>query len=286
MSNGFSSSRNLNPSSGYNVNDGESIFSKTANNKIKQRAQVNKATQPSIVEQSDLELLDGDFVVDDSETESIYNMLESIPHSRTRSSSPATLTRSPSPSIEVPPRKVMRKASPAEEAGSSNLKRGGRKPTDNEVLSAAGHNLDSKVIMKESLSQSVKPLPVVQRKPKKPGPIKEVFETADSTATTKRTRKTVNANDSESVPKRVSRRQSPIVNDNLQFTSDIESKESKENEIFNSGDETEPETGGYNSENVMYKGRKKSPDSINVPSNSSKNQRKQKQNAKKEPKKS
>jgi len=280
LSNGFSSSRAKNHSSGYSASasDSESVMSKKTQSRPKSKA--GKATEPSIVEQSDLELLDGDFVVDNSETESIENILEMIPGPRTRSSSPNQVTRSPSPATKPPPKKVARKASPAlAENVPPVIKKPGRKTaaTVKDVEpDAGGGGVD--------LVPPVKPLPTLQRKAKKAGPVKEVFETVGNTVPAKKSRKAalVAEETEEVLPKRGSRRQSPVITENIEETA-TRVKVSPNDDI-NSGDDTEPEVGSSDADYMPMRGRKKSPE-VNDQDPSKKTQRKQNSRPKKDPKK-
>eukprot|EP00092_Neocalanus_flemingeri_P025085 GFUD01027201.1.p1 GENE.GFUD01027201.1~~GFUD01027201.1.p1 ORF type:complete len:1771 (+),score=422.39 GFUD01027201.1:149-5461(+) len=286
MSNGFGSTRGYNHSSGYSASasDTESILSKRTQGKAKLKAKAASKFEPSIVEQSDLELLDGDFVVDYSETESIENILEMIPGPRTRSSSPApgTGTRSPSPVVNPPPKKMFRRASPAVEIVAPVTKKPGRKPGAAKETSDSGQE---EFIPEFSEPIPMKPLPTLTKKPnKKQGPIKEVFETAETVVHVKKGRKAaILAEETEEIkPKRGARRQSPVVTEKV------------EELIFScqqidalSGDDTEPELVGSDAEYMPTKpGRKKSPDL--QPSDQGplkKGQRKQPSKAKKEPRK-
>jgi len=285
MSNGFgSTTRGYNHSSGYSASasDSESVLSKRTQGKAKQKVKAASKSEPSIVEQSDLELLDGDFVVDYSETESIENILEMIPGPRTRSSSPtpAAVTRSPSPVVEPPPKKISRRASPVIEMVPPVAKKPGRKPAAVKEPSIAKRNENNQEI---SEPEPMKPLPTLKKTSKKQGPIKEVFETAETVAPVKKGRKAaVVADIAEEVkPKRGSRRQSPVVTEKVE-----ELAFGKSSDIFDSGDDTEPE-GGSDAEYMPTKpGRKKSPDlQLNDQGPLKKGQKKQTSKAKKEPKK-
>jgi len=267
--------RGTNHSSGYSASasDSESILSRRTQAKGKAKNKVGKAPEPSIVEQSDLELLDGDFVVDYSETESIENILEMIPGPRTRSSSPNAVPRSPSPATKPPPKKLARKVSPVVP---EIVKKPGRK---------AVKDVDGQVEVDAVAVPPLKPLPTVQRKAKKAGPIKEVFETAAaaaSTAPAKKGRKgAVMTEDADEVlPKRGSRRQSPVVTEKVDNFKTVAPR----NDASNSGDDTEPEVGGPDEDYMPVKGRKKTPETSEE-EQLKKTQRKQNSRAKKDPKK-
>jgi len=261
LSNGFGSTRVQNHSSSYSASasDSESVMSKKTQSRAKQKPKVAKAAEPSIVEQSDLELLDGDFVVDYSETESIENILDTIPGSRTRSSSPNIVNRSPSPALKPPPKKVARKASPALPENIQPLqKRTAKKAAaGKDVFSGvepdAGNGTGGNVAV-----PITKPLPTLQRKSKKTGPVKEVFETAGNAVPVKKGRKAaLLAEETDSVlPKRGARRQSPVV---IEKGEDLHSQATGAPQS-DSGDETEPEVGGPDAEYMPLKGRKKSPE--------------------------
>jgi len=278
LSNGFSSTRAKNHSSGYSASasDSESVMSKkTTQSRPKSKA--GKAAEPSIVEQSDLELLDGDFVVDYSETESIENILETIPGPRTRSSSPNHNIRSPSPAAKQPPKKVARKASPAlAETAIPVAKKTGRK------AASTVKDVEPESAIVDQVPP-VKPLPTLQRKAKKVGPVKEVFETVGNAAPAKKGRKAaLAAEESEEVlPKRGSRRQSPVVAEKIEETT-IKATVTPNNDS-NSGDETEPETGDSDAIYMPLRGRKKSPEG-NDQDPLKKTQRKQNSRSKKDTK--
>jgi len=287
LSNGFGSNRGYNHSSGYSASasDSESVLSRQTQAKAKLKGRVEKAAEPSIVEQSDLELLDGDFVVDYSETESVENFLEMIPGPRTRSSSPIPATRSPSPVVEPPPKKVARRASP--EIVPPVVKKPGRKPGPGKDAFIAGQVETGSVVLDPPPVPPVKPLPTLQRKTKKTGPIKEVFEIAVNLAPVKKGRKAaIVAEETEEIlPKRGSRRQSPVVPEKVEDIVPKSILTSHNDEIFNSGDDTEPEVGGSDADYMPVKGRKKSPDLQLDQGQLKKTQRKQNSRTKKESKK-
>jgi len=297
LSNGFGSTRSggYHHSSGYSASasDSESVLSKRTLGRAKAKANAAANSEPSIVEQADLELLDGDFVVDYSETESIENILEMIPGPRTRSSSPVPRTRSPSPNrgtrtrssspvLEPPLRKIARRASPVVyEMVPPVVKKAGRKPVPaKEVVSDIGQEFSEPVAMK--------PLPTLKKSTKKQGgPIKEVFETVKTAAAAavppaKKGRKAaIVAEETEEIkPKRGSRRQSPVV------TEIVEVPVSAPLDAL-SGDDTEPEVAGDDVDYMPVKqGRKKSPElQHNEQEIVKKGRQKQTVKAKKEPKK-
>jgi len=279
LSNGVGA-RGYNHSSGYSASasDSESVMSKRTQARTRQKNKASKAAEPSIVEQSDLELLDGDFVVDYSETESIENILEMCTGPRTRSSSPTPTTRSPSPAVEPPPKKVARRASPVVvEMVPPVVKKPGRKAGIEPSLEVAA----------ALPVPPLKPLPTLQRKTKKAGPIKEVFETAETVAPAKKGRKAaIVAEEAEEIlPKRGSRRQSPVVTEKVEEV--LPMNTFRAGDVFNSGDDTEPEVGGSDGDYMPAKTtRKKSPDlQTGDQGPLKKTQRKQNSKAKKEPKK-